>query len=58
MGNPLTLSSTRGLALSPQLNRVVQETVRQQSETGYPQAIILSGKNFASLRSKKQSGIF
>ncbi|KAJ8935958.1 hypothetical protein NQ318_015793 [Aromia moschata] len=43
VGNPLTLSSTRGLALSPQLNRVVQEAVRQQSETGYPQAIILSG---------------
>lgn len=44
VGNPLTLSSTRGLALSAQLNRVVQEAVRQQSETGYPQAIILSGK--------------
>ncbi|XP_017780333.1 PREDICTED: unconventional myosin-IXa isoform X2 [Nicrophorus vespilloides] len=43
VGNPLTLSSTRGLALSSQLNRVVQEAVRQQSETGYPQAIILSG---------------
>ncbi|GLV44854.1 dachs [Carabus blaptoides fortunei] len=43
VGNPLTLSSTRGLALSAQLNRVVQEAVRQQSETGYPQAIILSG---------------
>ncbi|XP_074028555.1 unconventional myosin-IXb-like dachs isoform X2 [Leptinotarsa decemlineata] len=43
IGNPLTLSSTRGLALSFQLNRVVQEAVRQQSETGYPQAIILSG---------------
>ncbi|KAJ8969728.1 hypothetical protein NQ317_003327 [Molorchus minor] len=42
VGNPLTLSSTRSLALSPQLNRVVQEAVRQQSETGYPQAIILS----------------
>ncbi|CAG9837277.1 unnamed protein product [Diabrotica balteata] len=43
VGNPLTLSSTRGIALSPQLNKVVQEAVRQQSETGYPQAIILSG---------------
>ncbi|CAH1155682.1 unnamed protein product [Phaedon cochleariae] len=43
VGNPLTLSSTRNLALSIQLNRVVQEAVRQQSETGYPQAIILSG---------------
>ncbi|CAH1961921.1 unnamed protein product [Acanthoscelides obtectus] len=29
VGNPLTLSSTRGLALSPQLNKVVQEAVRQ-----------------------------
>jgi len=27
----------------PQLLRVVQDAVRQQSETGYPQAIILSG---------------
>ncbi|XP_044736461.1 unconventional myosin-X [Chrysoperla carnea] len=43
VGNPLTLSSTRCLSASPQLNKVVQEAVRQQSETGYPQAIILSG---------------
>ncbi|XP_050306303.1 myosin-VIIa isoform X2 [Anthonomus grandis grandis] len=43
VGNPLTLNSTRSLALSSQLNKVVQEAVRQQSETGYPQAIILSG---------------
>ncbi|XP_045464718.1 unconventional myosin-IXb isoform X1 [Harmonia axyridis] len=43
VGNPLTLSSTRGLALSAQLSSVVQEAIRQQSETGYPQAIILSG---------------
>ncbi|XP_066156566.1 unconventional myosin-Ia [Euwallacea fornicatus] len=43
VGNPLTLNSTRGLSLSAQLNKVVQEAVRQQSETGYPQAIILSG---------------
>lgn len=38
----------------PQLVRVVQEAVRQQSETGYPQAIILSGcsgsgKTYASM---------
>lgn len=26
-----------------QLTRIVSEAVRQQSETGYPQAIILSG---------------
>ncbi|KAL1491573.1 hypothetical protein ABEB36_012148 [Hypothenemus hampei] len=43
VGNPLTLNSTRSLALSAQLSKVVQEAVRQQSETGYPQAIILSG---------------
>lgn len=48
VGNPLTLNSTRGLALSQQLNRVVQEAVRQQSETGYPQAIILSGEKIIS----------
>jgi hypothetical protein len=44
VGNPLTLTSTRGVVLSPKLLRVVQEAVRQQSETGYPQAIILSGE--------------
>jgi hypothetical protein len=43
VGNPLTLSSTRGIPLSSKLVRVVQDAVRQQSETGYPQAIILSG---------------
>ncbi|KAK0180000.1 hypothetical protein PV327_005688 [Microctonus hyperodae] len=42
IGNPLTLTSTRTVPLAPQLNKVVQEAVRQQSETGYPQAIILS----------------
>ncbi|XP_069688106.1 myosin-I heavy chain isoform X2 [Periplaneta americana] len=54
VGNPLTLTSTRGVVLSPKLLRVVQEAVRQQSETGYPQAIILSGtsgsgKTYASM---------
>ena len=43
-GNALTLSSTRNVVQKPQLVRIVQEAVRQQSETGYPQAIILSGK--------------
>lgn len=43
VGNPLTLSSTRSVPLAPQLRRIVQEAVRQQAETGYPQAIILSG---------------
>lgn len=54
MGNALTLSSTRNIVQKPQLVRVVQEAVRQQSETGYPQAIILSGcsgsgKTYASM---------
>ncbi|XP_070501515.1 unconventional myosin-Vb isoform X3 [Chironomus tepperi] len=43
VGNPLTLSSTRSIPMAPQLVRIVQEAVRQQTETGYPQAIILSG---------------
>ena len=45
VGNPLTLSSTRVLPLAPQLEQVVQDAVRQQAETGYPQAIILSGSS-------------
>lgn len=49
VGNPLTLTSTRSVPLAPQLNKVVQEAVRQQSETGYPQAIILSGKTLNKL---------
>lgn len=44
LGNPLTLSSTRSISMAPQLIKIVQEAVRQQAETGYPQAIILSGK--------------
>ncbi|XP_055919443.1 unconventional myosin-Ia isoform X2 [Eupeodes corollae] len=47
VGNPLTLSSTRSLPLAPQLKKIVQEAVRQQAETGYPQAIILSGTSGA-----------
>ncbi|XP_067620741.1 unconventional myosin-Va [Eurosta solidaginis] len=47
VGNPLTLTSTRSLPLAPQLHRIVQEAVRQQTETGYPQAIILSGTSGA-----------
>ncbi|KAH8259022.1 hypothetical protein KR038_007812, partial [Drosophila bunnanda] len=47
VGNPLTLTSTRTLPLAPQLQKIVQEAVRQQSETGYPQAIILSGTSGA-----------
>lgn len=41
-GNPLTLSSVHQEASKyPQLLRVVREAVREQSETSYPQAIIL-----------------
>ncbi|KAH8410552.1 hypothetical protein KR009_001327, partial [Drosophila setifemur] len=47
VGNSLTLTSTRALPLAPQLQKIVQEAVRQQSETGYPQAIILSGTSGA-----------
>ncbi|CAL4058834.1 unnamed protein product [Meganyctiphanes norvegica] len=43
VGNALTLTSTRTVPQSPHLLRVVHEAVRQQSETGYTQAIILSG---------------
>jgi dachs len=43
LNNPLTLSSTRTISIAPQLVKIVQEAVRQQSENGYPQAIILSG---------------
>ncbi|KFM58637.1 Myosin IB heavy chain, partial [Stegodyphus mimosarum] len=45
VGNPLTLSSAHAASRCPQLLRVVHEAVRQQSETGYPQAIILSGES-------------
>lgn len=36
--------------MAPQLVKIVQEAVRQQAETGYPQAIILSGKLRKTLR--------
>ena len=55
VGNPLTLTSTRGVMLGPKLLRVVQEAVRQQSETGYPQAIILSGEMTQLLSTKGAS---
>ncbi|XP_022237040.1 unconventional myosin-Vb-like [Limulus polyphemus] len=45
VGNPLTLSSAHASSKCPQLLRVVHEAVRQQSETGYPQAIILGGES-------------
>ena len=55
MGNPLTLNSTREAAKqSEALLKVAQEAVRIQGNTGYPQAIILSGacgsgKTYASM---------
>ncbi|XP_076338486.1 unconventional myosin-Va-like isoform X2 [Tachypleus tridentatus] len=52
VGNSLTLSSASSRC--PQLLYVVHEAIRQQSETGYPQAIILggesgSGKTYSSM---------
>ena len=43
VGNALTLNSTRHCPKSPELTRVVREVVRLQGESGYPQAIIISG---------------
>ena len=42
--NPLTLTSMRSVSLDAKLLKVVEDAVRQQSETGYQQAIILSGE--------------
>lgn len=41
-GNPLTLTGARA-AHRVELARLVRDAVRQQADTGYPQAIILSG---------------
>ena len=41
--NPLTLQSTQSIQPPTPIQRVVQEALRQQAETNYPQAIILSG---------------
>ena len=55
VGNPITIKSTRGAAYeSPDLLKVAQKAVRIQGDTGYPQAIILSGasgsgKSYASM---------
>ncbi|GBP15808.1 Unconventional myosin-VIIb [Eumeta japonica] len=51
--NPLTLTAARATP-RPELARLVQDAVRQQADTGYPQAIILSGasgsgKTYASM---------
>jgi hypothetical protein len=45
VGNPLTLASTRNATTGDSgkaLERVVQEAVRLQSESGYPQVISIS----------------
>lgn len=43
VGNPMTLTSMRGATLDAKLHKVILDAVRQQTESGYPQAIILSG---------------
>jgi dachs protein len=55
----LTLASTSTFPILPSLKKVVQEALRQQVDTGYPQAIILSGlsgsgKTYTSLLILKQ----
>lgn len=59
VGNPLTLTSTKDIIPSPPVQKVVQEALRQQGDTGYPQAIILSGcsgsgKTYTSMLVLKQ----
>lgn len=41
--NSLTLAAAR--AQRPELARLVHDAVRHQADTGYPQAIILSGNH-------------
>lgn len=45
--NALTLTAAR--AHRPELARLVHDAVRHQADTGYPQAIILSGIMFSLL---------
>ena len=57
--NPLTLDSAHRNDNCYPLYRIVYESVRQQSETGYPQVIILSGisgsgKTYASMTILRQ----
>ncbi|ODM93382.1 Unconventional myosin-Va [Orchesella cincta] len=59
IGNPLTLTSTKEIIPSFPIQKVVQEALRQQGDTGYPQAIILSGcsgsgKTYTSMLVLKQ----
>lgn len=48
VGNSMTLTSMRGATLDLKLHKVILDAVRQQTESGYPQAIILSGKCYNS----------
>ncbi|XP_035712524.1 unconventional myosin-Ib isoform X3 [Folsomia candida] len=41
--DPLTLASTADCPIASDLKKIVVETLRQQADTGYPQALILSG---------------
>lgn len=44
VGNPLTLESTKEASDNcPELRKVAEEAIRLQTESGYPQAIIVSG---------------
>jgi len=44
VGNPLTLQSTKEASDNcPELKKVAEEAIRLQNESGYPQAIIVSG---------------
>lgn len=59
LNNPLTLDSARRNDNCYALYRIVHEAVRQQTETGYPQVIILSGisgsgKTYASMTILRQ----
>ena len=51
VGNPLTLTSTKEAASSgcPELSKVVQEAVRMQSESGYPQVYCVGAYSYLLL---------
>lgn len=51
----MTLTSMRGAALDFKLHKVISDAVRQQTESGYPQAIILSGKKFERFETREKS---
>lgn len=45
IGNPLNLTSVTSASESPELGKMVNEALRLQSDTKYPQAIIVSGRS-------------